>query len=265
LGVFQAADDMVISTAVDQTTSWNPQSYATNARFVSELGEPLLLLLEPKPGEWILDLGCGDGALTEKIAAFSCAVVGIDSSFAQLQASRRRGLQTLLMDGRSIGLKGVFDAVFTNAALHWMKQPEIVAGGVFNTLKPGGRFVGEFGGKGNVEKIRSALHDALRKRGIDSTSIDPWYYPSVEEYTRLLSSSGFAIDYMELIPRPTKLPGDILGWLQVFAQPFTKAVIETERPRFLAEVRDALASSLRGSEGHWFADYVRLRFKARKN
>jgi trans-aconitate methyltransferase len=255
---------MVISSAVDQTTSWNPQSYATNARFVSDLGEPLLLLLEPKPGESILDLGCGDGALTEKIADFGCAVVGMDSSFAQLQASRRRGLQVTAMDGQSIAFKRTFDAVFTNAALHWMKQPHKVIAGVRDCLKPSGRFVGEFGGKGNVEKIRSALHDALRKRGIDPTSIDPWYYPSVEEYTKLLSSAGFAMDYIELIPRPTKLPGDILGWLQVFAQPFTKAVIEAERPRFLAEIRDALASSLRDSEGHWFADYVRLRFKARK-
>jgi hypothetical protein len=108
------------------------------------------------------------------------------------------------------------------------------------------------------------LHDALRKRGIDPTSIDPWYYPSVEEYTKLLSSAGFAMDCIELIPRPTKLPGDILGWLQVFAQPFTKAVLEADRPRFLDEIRDALAPLLLDADGHWFADYVRLRFKARR-
>jgi trans-aconitate methyltransferase len=264
LGVFQAADDMVISSAVTQTTSWNPQSYATNARFVSDLGEPLLLLLEPKPGERILDLGCGDGALTEKIAAFGCAVVGVDSSFAQLQASRRRGLQVTAMDGQSIAFKPTFDAVFTNAALHWMKQPHKVIAGVRDCLKPGGRFVGEFGGKGNVEKIRSALHDALRKRGIDPTSIDPWYYPSVEEYTKLLSSAGFAMDYIELIPRPTKLPGDILGWLQVFAQPFTKAVAEPDQGEFLQDIRTELSTSLRDQDGIWFADYVRLRFKTRK-
>ena len=254
---------MIISFSVSPITSWNPDSYARNARFVSDLGEPLLQLLEPKPGELILDLGCGDGVLTEKIAAIGCNVVGIDNSFSQLQASKKRGLQALVMDGQQIGFKQTFDAVFTNAALHWMKKPEKVVAGVRNSLKPGGRFVGEFGGKGNVEKIRSALHKALRKRGIDPVPIDPWYYPSVEEYSKLLSSAGFMLEYIELIPRPTKLPGDILGWLEVFAQPFTKSVAEADRPRFLAEIRGELATSLRDAEGNWFADYVRLRFKAR--
>ena len=246
-------------------TTWNPDSYARNARFVSDLGEPLLRLLEPQHDELILDLGCGDGILTEKIAAIGCTVYGIDTSFAQIEASRKRGVQALIMDGQQIGFKQTFDAVFSNAVLHWMKHPERVVAGVRNCLKPGGRFVGEFGGKGNVEKIRSALHAALRRRAIDPASIDPWYYPSVEEYSQLLFSAGFTVDYMELIPRPTKLPGDILGWLEVFAQPFTKSVPETERPEFLEEIRRELASPLRDSDGNWFADYVRLRFKARKN
>ena len=222
-----------------------------------------MILLAPKSGERILDLGCGDGALTEKIAALGCKVVGLDSSFTQLRASRRRGLEVLAMDGQRIVFKQIFDAVFTNAALHWMKEPQKVLAGVRDCLKPGGRFVGEFGGHGNIEKIRAALHDALRKRGIDPIAVDPWYYPAVKEYTKLLLSAGFAVDYIELIPRPTKLPGDILGWLEVFAQPFTKSVAETERPRFLEEIRAALASLLRDSDGKWFADYVRLRFKAR--
>jgi len=255
---------MVISSVVKQTTAWNPQSYATNARFVSDLGEPLLQLLAVKPAERILDLGCGDGALTEKIAALGCVVVGIDSSFTQLQASRRRGLQVTAMDGHNIAFKQIFDAVFTNAALHWMTQPHKVLAGVRACLKPGGRFVGELGGKGNVDKIRSALHDALRKRRIDPTPIDPWYYPAVEEYTKLLSSAGFVVDYIELIHRPTKLPGDIIGWLEVFAQPFTKAVPEPDREQFLRDVRSDLVSGLRDQDGNWVADYVRLRFKARR-
>jgi trans-aconitate methyltransferase len=249
---------------MNETASWNPQAYATNARFVSDLGEPLLRLLEPQPGELIVDLGCGDGALTEKIADCGCKVIGVDSSLAQLLASKQRKLQAAVMDGHTLCFRQQFDAVFTNAALHWMKEPEKVIDGVRLALKPGGRFIGEFGGKGNVETIRSALHAALVRRGIQPTAVDPWYYPAPEEYSQLLSQAGFTVAYIELIPRPTKLPGDILAWLEIFAQPFTKAVSDAEQPGFLEEVRDELASRLRDGSGNWFADYVRLRFKAMK-
>jgi len=243
-------------------TSWNPERYAKNARFVSDLGEPLLGLLKPQPGERILDLGCGDGALTEKIAAAGCMVYGADSSFAQVGAARRRGLNALVMDGRHIAFKQVFDAVFTNAVLHWVQPPERVVAGVASCLNPGGRFIGEFGGRGNVETIRAALHAGLRERGIDPWSVDPWYYPSPAQYSELLTQFGFAVDYIALIPRPTKLPGDILDWLEVFAQPFTESIRETERGTYLNKIRRELASRLRRTGGTWYADYVRLRFKA---
>jgi trans-aconitate methyltransferase len=249
---------------MSQSTAWNPESYANNARFVSDLGQPLLQLLDAQPGELILDLGCGDGALTEKIADCGCVVIGVDSSFPQLKAARERGLNAVVMDGHQLCFQRRFDAVFTNAALHWMKQPETVVAGVAYSLKAGGRFIGEFGGKGNVEKIRSALHAALKRHAIDPATIDPWYYPSPEEYSELLSKAGFIVTYIELIPRPTKLPGDILGWLEVFAQPFTQAVCELDRVGFLEEIRCELATSLQDSTGKWFADYVRLRFKATK-
>jgi SAM-dependent methyltransferase len=249
---------------MSQSTSWNPESYAKNARFVSDLGEPLLQLLDPRPGELILDLGCGDGALTERIAGYGCAVIGVDSSFPQLKAAKERGLNTVVMDGQQLGLGGRFDAVFSNAALHWMKRPEPVVAGVASSLKPGGRFIGELGGWGNVERIRSALHAGLRRHAIDPALIDPWYYPSAEEYSKQLSRAGFIVNYIELIPRPTKLPGDILDWLEIFAQPFTQAVPEPERGRCLNEVRNELATYLRDGAGNWFADYVRLRFKATK-
>jgi len=247
-----------------QTTSWHPDRYAKNARFVSDLGAPLLQLLDAKSGETILDLGCGDGALTEKIIAAGCAVYGVDASYAQLQAARSRNLPVAVMDGQRLALKLRFDAVFTNAALHWMKQADQVVQGVAHALKARGRFVGEFGGRGNVETIRQALHRALRKRGTDPWSVDPWYYPLPEQYTKLLERSGFAVEYIELIPRPTQLPGDILGWLEIFAQPFTKSVAESEREHFLGEVRDDLQATLQQSDGTWYADYVRLRFKAVK-
>ena len=255
---------MLTLASMGKSTHWNPESYAKNACFVSALGEPLLELLNPKSGELVLDLGCGDGVLTEKIAAHGATVYGIDASSAQLKAAKRKGLQVLVMDGQQLCFKSAFDAVFSNAALHWMKQPENVAAGVWGCLKPGGRFVGEFGGKGNVEKIRSALHRALRSRSIDPVIVDPWYYPSVEEYSRLLATVGFTVDSIEIIPRSTQLPGDILDWLEIFAQTFTNSVREAERGNFLEAVRTELEPDLRDPDGTWFADYVRLRFKAMK-
>lgn len=249
---------------MSRTTSWNPDIYAQNARFVSDLGEPLLQLLDPKPGELILDLGCGDGALTEKIISFGCTVYGVDSSLPQIQAAKKRGFRPLVMDGHHFCLRQSFDAVFSNAALHWMKEPAQVLDGVRNSLRAGGRFVGELGGQGNVETIRAALHAGLRLRGIDPLIVDPWYYPSVEEYSQLLAQGGFEVICIDLIPRPTKLPGDILGWLEVFAQSFSKSVALAERDGFLAEVREKVRKPLQDSEGSWFADYVRLRFKAVK-
>src|SRR5688572_1038214 len=128
-------------------TTWSPDTYSKNARFVSDLGAPLLNLLDPQPGERILDLGCGDGALTQKIAATGSFVIGVDSSPAFVEAAHARGLNVALMDAQQLSLKRQFDAVFSNAALHWMKHPELVVEGVANCLRRGGRFIGEFGGR----------------------------------------------------------------------------------------------------------------------
>jgi trans-aconitate methyltransferase len=249
---------------MSQSTLWDPETYAQNARFVSDLGEPLLGILSPQPKERILDLGCGDGALSAKVRSSGCTLYAVDASFAQIKAAKKRGLQAVVMDGQQLAFKQFFDAVFTNAALHWMKQPEKVVAGVWRALKPAGRFVGEFGGKGNVLKIRTALYAALRRRGVDPEPVDPWYYPTVEEYSALLERTGFAVEYIELIPRPTELPGDILDWLEIFAQPFTQSVDKRERQTFLNEVRGALEPELRDSKGSWVADYARLRFRAVK-
>src|SRR3984957_11900410 len=158
------------------TQSWDPDGYARNARFVSDLGAPLIELLAPQAGERILDLGCGDGALTEKLVACGCTVVGVDGSAEQIAAACKRGLDARVKNGEQLDFDHEFDAVFSNAALHWMKRADAVIEGVRRALKSGGRFVAEMGGAGCVAKVRAALTAALSQRGIDAGPLDPWYF-----------------------------------------------------------------------------------------
>jgi trans-aconitate methyltransferase len=243
---------------------WDPDRYAANARFVSDLGAPVVELLAPVAGERILDLGCGDGVLTRKLADLGCDVIGVDGSAEQIAAARALGVDARVMDGQQLDVEGEFDAVFSNAALHWMRRPDDVIAGVWRLLKPGGRFVAEMGGHRCVEKIRNALIAALARRGIDGKAADPWYFPTVEEYRGRLEERGFEVRSIEIFPRPTPLPGDVVGWLEVFAQSFTAKLPEPDRAAYLAEVRDALRPALCDASGTWSADYTRLRFAAVK-
>ena len=242
--------------------SWDPDRYARNARFVSDLGMAVVDLLAPQPGEAILDLGCGDGALTEKLVVAGCRVVGIDGSAAQVAAARERGLDARVGDGQQLAFEREFDAVFSNAALHWMKDPDRVIGGIRRALKPGGRFVGEMGGHGGIATIACAIYTALARRGIDGDRLNPWYFPTAEEYRQRLESQGFVVRVMTLFPRPTPLPADIGGWLETFAESFIAALPAGQRPAFVDEVRELLRPSLCDEAGQWTADYVRLRFAA---
>ncbi|HVN87575.1 MAG TPA: class I SAM-dependent methyltransferase [Candidatus Binatia bacterium] len=246
------------------TQTWDPERYARNARFVADLGMPVVELLAPRPGERILDLGCGDGALTEKLVAMGCDVVGVDGSREQIAAACARGLDARVTDGQALTFRDEFDAVFSNAAMHWMKRADEVIAGVWRALKPGGRFVAEFGGHRCVETIRGALIGALDRRGINGAAIDPWYFPTVDDYRARLARGGFAVRSIALIPRPTPLPGDITGWLETFAESFSATLPASERPAYVAEVRDALRPKLCDAAGRWTADYVRLRFAAIK-
>jgi trans-aconitate methyltransferase len=244
--------------------TWDPERYARNARFVSDLAAGVVELLAPKPGEKILDLGCGDGVLTAKLAAMGCSIVGVDGSTAQIEGARKLGLDARVMDGEKLSFSGEFDAVFSNAALHWMRNPEAVIAGVWRALRPKGRFVAEFGGHGCVAKIKKALVGALHRRGLDGESAVPWYFPTVEEYSMLLKQNGFSVTTIALIPRPTPLPGDVTGWLETFGESFTACLPPSERTAYIEEVREALRPELTDSEGKWTADYVRLRFAATK-
>jgi SAM-dependent methyltransferase len=246
--------------------SWNAASYAANAHFVPALGQPALDLLQPQPRERILDLGCGDGILTEKLVALGAKVMGIDSSADMIAAARRRGIDARSMDARSLTFENEFDAVFSNAALHWVKDdPEAPIAGAFRALVPGGRFVGEMGGHGCVSAITVALMVALERRGIpDVTSWIPWYFPTADEYETRLRRAGFVPQSVQLIPRPTPLPTGMRGWLETFANPFCGALAHNERNDFLDEVTALLKPVLCDSQGRWTADYMRLRFAAIK-
>ena len=237
---------------------WTAAGYQTNARFVADLGNPVVELLAPHPQELILDLGCGDGVLTQKIAALGATIVGVDSSLELIEAAKSRGINTRLIDAQKLDLPERFDAVFSNAALHWMLDAEEVVANIKKHLKPGGRFVGEFGGHGNVAAIVTALVAALAQQGVEVSL--PWYFPTPAEYRQLLESQDFTVDVIELIPRPTLLPTGIEGWLNTFAHPLLKSVPDPEAA--LAQVISLLKPSLCDSQGQWTADYVRLRFAA---
>jgi trans-aconitate methyltransferase len=242
--------------------TWNSEAYAKNARFVSDLGAPVLSLLDPKPGEHILDLGCGDGVLTKRIAELGCKVVGVDSSPDFVASARKLGLDVIEKNAADLNFGPSFDAVFSNAALHWMKDADVVIAQVARALRPQGRFVAEMGGHDCVKTIQSALIDELDRRGYDGQAANPWYFPSVEDYRARLAAAGFDVRYIALIPRPTPLPGDLMGWLATFSGCFSAVLPHAERQEYLKCVRRRIRPHLCDAQGNWTADYVRLRFAA---
>jgi trans-aconitate methyltransferase len=248
--------------AVIQT--WDPERYAQHARYVADLATEVVELLAPRPGERILDIGCGDGALTEKLVGAGCEVVGVDTSADQVAAAQRRGLDARVVDGERLTFDNEFDAVFSNSALHWMMHADDVIAGVWRALRPGGRFVAEMAGHDCIATIVAALYDALARRGIDGSRLNPWYFPTADDYGRRLTRGGFRVDLIALIRRPTLLPGDIGGWMETFAPCFTSVLASNERSPFVDEVREALRPKLCNVDGRWTADYMILRFAATK-
>lgn len=255
---------MTASTAPASAASqqWQAESYARNARFVADLARPVVDLLNPGPGEEILDLGCGDGALSLTIAARGARVTGIDPSPSLVAAAHAAGLVTVRGDATVLPFTNCFDAVFTNAVLHWISKPDAVIDSVAKALRPGGRFVGEFGGHGNVAAIVVALRATARRHGLDESQVSPWFYPTPAEYADRLTRGGFHVDTIELIPRPTPLPTGIEGWLDTFRAPFFQSLPSEKRASIRQEIIGLLAPSLCDSQGNWTADYVRLRFAA---
>ncbi|PWG03291.1 class I SAM-dependent methyltransferase [Sphingosinicella humi] len=251
---------------LNPASRWSPADYAANAAFVPALGAAALDLLDPKPGEAILDLGCGDGVLTEKIVAAGAKVIGIDASEEMVAAARGRGVDAYVADAQALDFNTQFDAIFSNAALHWMLDPEAVAHGVFRALVPGGRFVGEMGGEGNIAILRAGIREELTERGYPLPAGDPQWYPSAQEFSRIYSRAGFTDIEAQIIPRETDLPSGVAAWVRTFRTGWMDAarVPDEEQAEVAAAVERRLASKLRRPDGSWFADYVRLRFTMRK-
>jgi SAM-dependent methyltransferase len=222
----------------------------------------VLKLLAPSAGERILDLGCGDGVLTEKIIAAGASVVAVDAAPGMVAAARRRGLDARLLSGQSLEFDGEFDAVFSNAALHWMRPAAAVLAGVHRALRPGGRFVAEMGGHNNTAAIMVALRAVLGRYGLDAQRLNPWHFPSAAAWHGKLEAAGFVVDAIRIIPRPTPLPAGLEAWLDTFAEDFLGPLAAADRPAARAEIVDLLRPVLVDESGMWIADYVRLRFRA---
>jgi trans-aconitate methyltransferase len=249
--------------------SWNASAYDSGHSFVWKYGEEVLELLDPRPGERVLDLGCGTGHLTNQIAVRGAEVVGLDKSAPMIERGRKLypSLRFEIGDATHFEFSEPFDAVFSNAAIHWMKDQDAVADSIWRVLNMGGRFVAEFGGKGNIQKLRTALHNALEAgRYSLNREATRRYYASIGEYSTLLESHGFRVRYAAHIDRPTKLEGGESGlrkWLEVFADNELAAVPQIERDEFIHRVERELKRDL-FRDGSWFADYKRLRVVAIK-
>jgi trans-aconitate methyltransferase len=241
--------------------TWSPDTYDEHARFVSDLAGEVLNWLAARPGERILDLGCGDGVLTEQLEARGCRVIGVDASAEMIAAAKARGLDARLMDGHALSFDGEFDAVFSNAALHWMTRPGKVLDGVARALKPHGRFVAEFGGHGNVAAVTTAMRAVALSRGGDQDLAGPWFFPSVDDYRHLLERKGFIVKRIGLFPRPTLLKTGMKSWLKLFRKPFFEQFGDA-MGQALDEAEALLKPSLCDAGGRWTADYVRLRMEA---
>jgi len=242
---------------------WDTSTYDEAHSFVYEYGQDVVELLDPKAGERILDLGCGTGHLTAQIAESGATVVGIDQSAEMVDAAREQypDCEFVCADAREFTVDEPFDAVFSNAALHWIPEQHAVLDSVVDALRPGGRFVAELGGHGNIAAIVSATHAELAARGYETPM--PWYFPTIGEYASRLESHGFDVQYARLFDRPTELDGDdgLATWMEGFGDSLLAGLSEADQQAVI----DGVENQLRGEffvDGSWIADYCRLRVVA---
>jgi trans-aconitate methyltransferase len=255
--------------AKEAGAEWNANLYDAKHDFVWKYGSDVVSLLDPRAGERILDLGCGTGHLTAQIAESGAKVTGVDRSAKMVAAARLAypKLKFEISDATSLSFHEEFDAVFSNATLHWIHQPELVLRGVWRALRPGGRFVAEFGGRKNIRAMQEALDLALVELGAAKAGeVNPWYYPSVSEYSTLAESNGFEVRFVTLFDRPTGLADGAEGmrnWITMFGGDYLAKAGEARREQFLGRVEETLRPEL-FRDGQWWADYRRLRLVACK-
>ncbi len=223
--------------------------------------------MDPKPGERILDLGCGTGRLTEKIAESGAEVLGLDASPEMIGQARQNypNLKFVLQNAAAMSFSAEFDAVFSNAALHWMLNASEVAGAVARALRPGGRFVAELGGRGNIAHIMRAIEEVLPKYYSNRIPARRTYFPSIAEYASILEAQGLELRIAQLFDRPTPLEGEqgMENWLRQFKWFYFEGLDASQQRRALREVVEKTAPALHTEKG-WFADYRRLRIMAVK-
>ena len=255
-----------LSLAAASTSYWNAADYARVGSFVPELGVAALDLLDPLPGEHILDVGCGDGVLTRRIVERGATVVGIDSSVDMIDAAKAAGLDAHLLDASKMRFEAEFDAAFSNAALQWMPDKHAVAAAIFRALNPGARFAGEMGGEGNIATLRGGIREELMARGYPVPAEDPQWYASADEFRFVYAAAGFTNIGAQIIPRETELASGVAEWVKTFRAGWLDAaqVPEADRDEVAAAIERRLEPKLRRADGSWFADYVRLRFIMRR-
>ena len=250
-------------------TNWNTGLYDEKHAFVFKYGEDLVDILKPQPGERILDLGCGTGYLTNIISASGATVVGIDSSLEMISKAKLQypELKFKVQSATEFHFDEHFDAIFSNAVLHWVLEKEKAIECMYRNLKRSGKIVLEMGGKHNVEKIIKALQNSLINHGFaEQAASEIWYFPSISEYTGLLEKRGFRVTYAAHFNRETKLSdteNGIKDWVRMFGSSFLTGVDEIKIEEILNEVQNTLEPT-HFRNGSWYADYKRLRIIAIK-
>ena len=246
-----------------ETNTWNANEYHKHADFVSNLARPVIDLLNPQENEKILDLGCGEGTLSIEIEKFKAKVIAVDLSESMVEKTNKKGIEAYIMSATELDFNFEFDAVFSNAVLHWVKDNKLAINKINASLRVNGRFIAEFGGYGNIRYLTDAIQKVFDNHSEYGIFNNPWYFPKDTDYKKLLESNGLKVEYIELIPRPTQID-DISNWLTIFANGIVSHLTNEQQVQFKKEVREILKPKIYSEKDGWIADYVRLRVKAIK-